>query len=193
MSADAAVSQHSTVDAKISLFRSLFRGRDDLYARRFASLRTGKTGYSPACANEWARGLCDKRAVRCQDCPSRRFLPLSDETIRQHLTGHDDRGREFVVGVYPMLLDETCFFLAIDFDKEGWRADIGAVRETCRQLGLPAAVERSRSGNGGHLWLFFAEALPAVLARKLGAHILTETMERRPEIGLDSYDRLFPN
>jgi superfamily II DNA or RNA helicase/very-short-patch-repair endonuclease len=193
MSADAGVSQHSTVDTKIALFRSLFRGRDDLYARRFASLRTGKTGYSPACANEWVRGLCDKRAVRCQDCPSRRFLPLSDETIRQHLTGRDERGREFVVGVYPMLLDETCFFLAIDFDKEGWRADIGAVRETCRQLGLPAAVERSRSGNGGHLWLFFAEALPAVLARKLGAHILTETMERRPEIGLDSYDRFFPN
>ena len=193
MSADAGVSQHSTVDTKIALFRSLFRGRDDLYARRFASLRTGKTGYSPACANEWARGLCDKRAVRCQDCPSRRFLPLTDETIRQHLSGHDDRGREFVIGVYPMLLDETCFFLAVDFDKEGWRADIGAVRETCRQLGLPAAVERSRSGNGGHLWLFFGEALPAVLARKLGAHILTETMERRPEIGLDSYDRFFPN
>jgi superfamily II DNA or RNA helicase len=193
MSADAAVSQHSAVAAKIALFRSLFRGRDDLYPRRFESLRTGKTGYSPACANEWVRGLCDKRAVRCQDCPSRRFLPLTDETIRQHLSGHDDCGREFVIGLYPMLLDETCFFLAADFDKQDWRADIGAVRETCRQLGLPAAVERSRSGNGGHLWLFFAEAIPAVLARKLGAHILTETMERRPDIGLDSYDRFFPN
>jgi len=193
MSADALVSQHSAVAAKIALFRSLFRGRDDLYPRRFASLRTGKTGYSPACANEWVRGLCDKRAVRCQDCASRRFLPLTDETIRQHLSGHDDCGREFVIGVYPMLLDETCFFLAVDFDKEAWRADIGAVRETCRQLGLPAAVERSRSGNGGHLWLFFAEAIPAVLARKLGAHILTETMEQRPDIGLDSYDRFFPN
>ncbi len=193
MSADAVVSQYSSVAAKIALFRSLFRGRDDIYARRFESTRTGKTGYSPACANEWVRGVCDKRAVRCQDCPSRRFLPLTDETIRQHLSGHDDRGREFVIGVYPMLLDETCFFLAVDFDKEGWRADIGAVRETCSQLALPAAVERSRSGNGGHLWLFFAEAIPAVLARKLGAHLLTETMERRPDIGLDSYDRFFPN
>jgi hypothetical protein len=193
MSADAAVSQHSAVAAKIALFRSLFRGRDDLYPRRFESLRTGKTGYSPACANEWVRVLCDKRAVRCQDCPSRRFLPLTDEAIRQHLSGHDDCGREFVIGVYPMLLDETCFFLAADFDKQDWRADVGAVRETCRQLGLPAAVERSRSGNGGHLWLFFVEAIPAVLARKLGAHILTETMERRPDIGLDSYDRFFPN
>jgi superfamily II DNA or RNA helicase/very-short-patch-repair endonuclease len=193
MRADAVVSQHSSVAAKIALFRSFFRGRDDLYPRRFESLRTGTAGYSPACANEWVRGVCDKRAVRCQDCPSRRFLPLTDETIRQHLSGQDDRGREFVVGVYPMLLDETCFFLAVDFDKEGWRADIGAVRETCRQLGLPAAVERSRSGNGGHLWLFFAEAIPAVLARKLGAHLLTETMEWRPDIGLDSYDRFFPN
>ena len=193
MSADAVVSHNSAVAAKIALFRSLFRGRDDLYPRLFASLRTGKTGYSPACANEWVRGLCDKRAVRCQDCPSRRFLPLTDETIRQHLCGHDDRGREFVIGLYPMLLDETCFLLAVDFDKEGWRADIGAVSETCRQFGLPAAVERSRSGNGGHLWLFFAEALPAVLARKLAAHILTETMERRPEVGLDSYDRFVPN
>ena len=97
------------------------------------------------------------------------------------------------MGVYPMLLDETCFFLAADFDKAAWQDDAGAFLETCRQKNLPAALERSRSGHGGHIWLFFDEAIPASLARKLGAHLLTETMERRPDIGLDSYDRFFPN
>lgn len=193
MNADAVVSRDSPPAAKIALFRSLFRGRDDVYPRRFESRKTGRSGYSPACANEWARGLCDKPAVRCSECPNRRFLPLTDETIREHLAGQDETGGEFVMGVYPMLLDESCFFLAADFDKESWQEDIRAVRETCLQMGLPAAVERSRSGNGAHLWLFFDAAIPAVLARKLGAHILTETMERRPDIGLDSYDRLFPN
>ena len=97
------------------------------------------------------------------------------------------------MGVYPMLLDETCFFLAADFDKATWQDDVAAFLETCRQMNLPAALERSRSGKGGHIWFFFNEAVPATLARKLGAHILTETMERRPDIGLDSYDRFFPN
>ena len=113
--------------------------------------------------------------------------------VRKHLSGRDDLGREFVMGVYPMLLDETCHFLAADFDGENWQADASAFLETCRQLDLPAALERSRSGNGGHVWLFFDEAISACLARKLGAHLLTETMERRPEIGLGSYDRFFPN
>jgi hypothetical protein len=113
--------------------------------------------------------------------------------IRWHLSGQDDQGRGFVMGVYPMLRDETCFFLAADFDKAAWQDDGGAFLETCRQKNLPAALERSRSGHGGHIWFFFDEAIPASLARKLGAHLLTETMERRPDIGLDSYDRFFPN
>ena len=114
-------------------------------------------------------------------------------SIRWHLSGRDDAGRDFVMGVYPMLQDETCFFLAADFDKTHWQEDAGAVLETCRRMNVPAALERSRSGNGGHVWLFFEEAIPAALARRLGSHILTETMERRPDIGLDSYDRFFPN
>ena len=97
------------------------------------------------------------------------------------------------MGVYPMLLDETCFFLAADFDKAAWQDDAAAFLETCRLMSLPVALERSRSGKGGHIWFFFDEAVPATLARKLGAYILTETMERRPDIGLDSYDRFFPN
>ena len=193
MSIQVILDRQASPAAKIALFRSFFRGREDVYPRRFESRKTGKSGYSPACVNEWVRDVCDKRAVKCAECPNRRFLPVTDETVHRHLSGQDETGREFVMGVYPMLLDETCFFLAADFDKENWRADVSAVLETCRQMELPAALERSRSGNGGHLWMFFEEAIPAVLARKLGAHILTATMERRPDIGLDSYDRFFPN
>ncbi len=187
------VNQFSASHAKIELFRSLFRGREDVYPRRFESRRTGKTGYAPACANEWVRGVCEKPRIKCGDCPNRRFLALTDDVVRWHLSGHDGDGQPFVAGVYPMLLDETCFFLAVDFDKTGWREDATAFIETCRRLSLPAALERSRSGRGGHVWLFFDEAVPAALARRLGSYILTETMERHPEAGLDSYDRLFPN
>jgi superfamily II DNA or RNA helicase/very-short-patch-repair endonuclease len=187
------VNQHSPAEAKIALFRSLFRGREDVYPRRFESRKTGRAGYSPACANEWVPGICEKPRIKCSECPHQRFLPVTDEVLRWHLSGQDDQGRGFVIGVYPMLLDETCFFLAADFDKAVWQEDAAAFLETCRQMNVPAALERSRSGHGGHIWFFFEEAIPAALARKLGAHILTETMEGRPDIGLDSYDRFFPN
>ncbi|MFV1968348.1 MAG: DEAD/DEAH box helicase family protein, partial [Pirellulaceae bacterium] len=190
---DALVDHRSSPEAKIALFRSLFRGRDDVYPRRFQSRKTGKSGYQPACANEWVRGVCDKPKVKCAACPNRNFLPVTEEVIRGHLSGRDADGRDFVMGIYPMLLDETCFLLAADLDKTHWQEDAAAILETCCQMGLAAALERSRSGNGGHVWLFFEEAIPAGLARRLGSHLLTETMERRPEIGLDSYDRFFPN
>ena len=189
----AGVNQHSPAEAKIVLFRSLFHGREDVYPRRFESRKTGRAGYSPVCGNEWVQGICEKPRIKCSECPHQRFLPVTDDVIRWHLQGHDDHSRDFVIGVYPMLLDETCFFLAADFDKTTWQDDVGAFLETCRQMNLPAALERSRSGRGGHIWFFFNEAVPATLARKFGAHILTETMERRPDIGLDSYDRFFPN
>src|SRR6266704_3521761 len=187
------VTQESPPAAKIELFRSLFRGREDVYPRRFESRKTGKAGYAPACANEWIRGVCEKPRIKCTDCPNRRFLQITDEVAGWHLSGRDDRGLDFVMGVYAMLHDETCFFLAVDFDDEEWQRDATAFLETCRRLDVPAVLERSRSGNGGHVWFFFEEAIPATLARKLGSHILTETMEHRPEIGLNSYDRLFPN
>ena len=187
------VNQTSPSQAKIALFRSLFRGRDDVYPRRFESRKTGKSGYAPACANEWVRGICEKPRIKCAECPNRRFLPVTDDVIRWHLSGHDADGQPFVAGVYPLLLDETCFFLAVDFDKAGWREDAAAFLDACRRLNLPAALERSRSGQGAHVWFFFEEAIPAALARRLGSHVLTETMEGRPDIGLDSYDRLFPN
>jgi superfamily II DNA or RNA helicase/very-short-patch-repair endonuclease len=189
----AGVNQHSPAEAKIALFRSLFHGREDVYPRRFESRKTGRAGYSPVCGNEWVQGICEKPRIKCSECPHQRFLPVTDDVIRWHLQGHDDHSRDFVMGVYPMLLDETCFFLAADFDKTTWQEDVAAFLETCRQMNLPAALERSRSGRGGHIWFFFNEPVPATLARKLGAHVLTETMERRPDIGLDSYDRFFPN
>ena len=135
-----SLDQTSSPEAKIALFRSLFRGRDDVYPRRFESRKTGKSGYAPACANEWVRGICEKPRIKCAECPNRRFLPVTDDVIRWHLSGCDDAGQRFVAGVYPMLLDETCFFLAVDFDKGGWLEDSTAFIETCRRMDVPAGA-----------------------------------------------------
>jgi superfamily II DNA or RNA helicase/very-short-patch-repair endonuclease len=188
-----AINDRSPPETKIALFRSLFRGREDVYARRFENRTSGTSGYSPVCGNEWVRGVCEKPRVKCAVCQYQQYLPITDSVIRRHLAGRDDRGMDFVMGVYPLLLDETCFFLAMDFDKRSWHEDSHAVLATCGQIGVPAALERSRSGSGGHVWIFFQGPVSASLARRLGAHILTETMEYRPEIGLESYDRFFPN
>ncbi len=186
----------SSQEDKIALFRSLFRGREDIYPRRFESLKTGKAGYQPACRNEWVKGICEKPRIRCEDCANRAFLPVTNEVVRNHLLGMDPQersGHDFTIGIYPMLLDETCWFLAADFDKATWQEDTKAFLETCKLFDVPAVLERSRSGNGGHIWIFFSEPIPAVLARKMGTFLLTQTLERRPEIGLDSYDRFFPS
>jgi hypothetical protein len=193
MESNPRIHRRSSPEDKITLFRSLFRGREDVYPRRFESRKTGKSGYAPACANEWVKGVCEKPKIKCAECQHRRFLPVTDEVIRCHLSGQDGNGWDFTMGVYPMLLDETCFFVVADFDKATWREDATAYIETCHAMNLAAALERSRSGNGGHVWLFFSEAIPAALARKLATSVLTETMERRPDVGLDSYDRFFPN
>jgi len=115
--------------------------------------------------------------------------------VPNHLQGFDPQdkaGRNFTIGVYPMLPDETCWFSAADFDKASWQEDAGAFLETCLLLNVPAALERSRSGNGEHIWMFFAEPVPAALARTMGTFLLSQTMERRQEIWLDSYDRFSP-
>ena len=187
------INQSSSTSEKIALFLSLFRGRADVYPRRFQNRKTQKSGYAPACKNEWVRNICQKPRIKCLDCGNRQFIPVSEEVIFWHLQGTDNKGDEFVMGVYPMLLDETCYFLAADFDKSGWENDAIAFLKTCLRMNLPAVLERSRSGKGAHVWLFFEEAIAAGLARRLGALILTDTMESNPQLGLDSYDRFFPN
>jgi len=191
----AQVSGVSSASEKVALFASLFRGRTDVYARRWENRGLGRSGFQPACANEWAAGLCDKRRAKCGTCRNRQLLPLTPGVIHDHLRGGREDGseREFVVGIYPLLADETCHLLAIDFDGPAWQEDAKAVVGACRELAVPVGLERSRSGNGAHLWLFFSDPVPAALARKLGSLLLTRAMESRPEIGLSSYDRLFPS
>ncbi len=193
---EGKITRQSPEDQKIALFRSLFRGREDVFPKRFESKTTGKSGYQPACRNEWKSGICQKPKIKCAVCDRRDLIPVSDEIIRHHLLGGDpaDRiKRDFIIGVYPLLEDESCWFLAADFDKDAWKEDVSVFMETCKSFDIPVALERSRSGNGGHVWIFFSEPIPATLARKLGSFIITQTMERRPEIGLDSYDRFFPS
>ncbi len=182
-----AVTNRSGASEKIALFRSLFLGREDVFPTRWQNTRTGKAGYAPACGNEWKSGICGKPRVKCGACPHQAFLTVTDEVIDGHL-----RGRQ-TIGTYPMLSDGTCRFLVADFDKQTWLQDAGALLAVCRSKQVPSALERSRSGHGGHVWIFFAEPLPAMLARRLGAHLLTETMQRNPGIGFESYDRLFPS
>lgn len=194
-----SINNFSPSSEKIRLFRELFRGRDDVYARRFESAKTGKSGYQPACAHEWKRGICHKPQVKCIDCEHRSFWVVTDEVIRQHLLGEipaespGGSSKPFVVGLYPLLTNETCWFLVSDFDKQNWLLDAGAFLETCREECIPAYLERSRSGNGGHIWIFFSEPIPARIARNLGVALMTKTLDRRPDLGLDSFDRFFPN
>jgi superfamily II DNA or RNA helicase len=173
---------------KVSLFRSLFRGRLDVFPTRFVSKKTGNPGYAPACANKWEPGLCLlKSGGKCGDCANQAFIPIDDQVVTDHLKGRH------VIGCYPLLEDETCWFLAVDFDKNSWKEDVTAFAETSRSLSLPVAIERSRSGNGAHAWLFFTAPVSANLARRLGCYLITETMARRHELSMKSYDRLFPN
>ncbi len=172
---------------KVRLFRALFKGREDVFPTRFVSKKTEKSGYAPACANKFVPGICELPKVKCGECPNQAFTHVGDQVVLDHL-----RGRH-VMGVYPLLEDESCWFLAVDFDKSSWQDDVGAFIETSRAIGVPVAVERSRSGNGAHAWFFFAMPLAASVARKMGCYLLTETMARRHQLSMRSYDRLFPN
>jgi len=175
-----------SIKDKIALFRRLFRGRDDVYPKRWESAK-GKSGYAPVCGNEWKPGVCHKPRVKCGECSKRLLLPVSDEVIFSHLSGKQ------TIGIYPLLNDDHCCFLAVDFDKQEWRDDAGAFMQSCRELDIPAALEVSRSGNGAHIWLFFAAPVPAREARLLGAALISHTCERTRQLSLASYDRLFPN
>lgn len=172
---------------KVALFRRLFRGRTDVYPIRWEGKTSGRAGYTPACANEWRAGVCEKPRIKCGDCSNRLLIPLSDAVIYDHLAG------EHTVGVYPLLEDESCYFLAVDFDEAQWRDDALAFMKSCDELGIPAALEISRSGNGAHAWVFFAGRVSARDARRLGTAVITHTCTRTRQLKLESYDRLFPN
>ena len=175
-----------TPQRKVELFASLFRGREDVFPHRWEKLAKGKSGWCPRCDNEWKDG-CNKPRVKCGECPNQAF-PVPDEgELLKHL-----RGRH-VMGVYPLLAGDMCWLLAIDLDECSWRADVMALRAACLALGLVPAVERSRSGEGAHVWFFFTESVQAALARRFGLMLLTDAMARSPTLGMASYDRLFPS
>jgi len=171
---------------KIRLFMSLFKGRDDVYAKRWDT-KEGRAGYAPVCLNEWKPGFCGKPEVKCASCAHRLYATLDEKVIEAHLRG------KLVAGVYPLRQDEKCHFLAIDFDKDGWQEDVATLKDVCTAFDVPAAIERSRSGHGAHAWFFFADPVAASLARKFGSALLTHAMSRRHQIKFKSYDRFFPN
>lgn len=184
---ESNVHQYSTVEDKLALYQSYFRGRDDVYPIRWSN-KQGKSGYSPFCANEWT-SVCEKPRVKCSVCKHQSFMPLTNEVLSSHLDARQDR----TIGIYPMLPDETCRFLAMDFDKHDWKQDVTAVMQLCRSHEIPALLERSRSGNGGHIWIVFSQNIEAATARRFGMTLLSLTMNKRYQIGMESYDRLFPN
>lgn len=182
---EKTVHQYSP-DEKISLFRRLFCGRTDVYPVRWES-KKGGAGYSPACENEWRPGVCGKPRIKCGVCKQRKLLPVTDRVIYNHLAG------KHTIGIYPLLKDDRCYFLATDFDESSWQDDALAFMQSCKELGVPAALEISRSGQGAHTWIFFSDAVSATEARKLGAALISYTCSRTRQLSLESYDRFFPN
>ncbi|MDR3382259.1 TOTE conflict system archaeo-eukaryotic primase domain-containing protein [Cupriavidus basilensis] len=180
-------SSRLSTDDKVALFRRLFRGRTDAYPIRWESRTSGRAGYAPACANEWRTGVCEKPRIKCSDCGNRLLIPLSESVIYDHLAG------AHTVGVYPLLEDDSCYFLAVDFDKAEWREDARAFVQSCDELGVPISLEISRSGQGVHAWVFFTSKVSARDARRLGTAIISHACARTRQLKLESYDRLFPN
>lgn len=182
-----SININSTSEEKIKLYRSLFYGRNDVFALRFDNESKNKSGYKPHCTNEWKHGLCNKSEIKCSDCDFRKFKSLEDNDIIEHLSGQK------TIGLYPLLQNDKCKFLAIDFDGNSYKNDVLLVVDAFNKFNISTSIERSRSGDGCHLWIFFDEEILAKTARYFGNLILNYTLENNVGLDLGSYDRLFPN
>lgn len=207
LSKECIVNKNITTE-QIDLFITLFHGRTDVYAKRFIN-KAGNVGYSPACSSFWKEGCPKKygRKIKCAECPNQNWIKLSRKLLREHLEGHKEDCTD-VIGIYPMLADETCNFLVFDFDnhdktketneEEGanpnsfWLDDVNAMRSICQYNDVDVLIERSRSGKGAHVWLFFEEAIPVALARRFGSALLTKGAESVNQRDFKSYDRMLP-
>ena len=179
-----------TAEDKVALFLSLFRCRKSVYPKFWENQKQDKKGYSPACSNEWVRNLCGKPPhgkIKCSDCTNQAFPELDSLAVKNHLQG------QHTIGTYAITENDMCTFLAADFDGDGWQADISAYKRAAASMGVHASVERSKSGKGGHAWVFFTTHIPAKIARRLGTAILSRSLQERHSLSLKTYDRFFPN
>ncbi len=174
-------------EEKIALFLTLFSGRKSVFPKLWENQKKGSKGYSPACRNEWITGTCEKPRIKCGDCNNQAFYALDEKAVKEHLQGIH------TIGTYAIRENDTCTFLATDFDGEGWKEDISAYKLAARDLGVSVEIERSRSGNGGHAWIFFSDPIPARMARQLGTIIVSRACALKPAISLETFDRFFPN
>jgi hypothetical protein len=172
------VDSRSSAEAKVAFFRALFAARTDIYAERWQSQRTGRSGWLPAVRGGWNKGVQHR---------DRHYLPLSAAVITAHLSGQKH------IGLYPLLDGDSCCWLAADFDGQAAMLDALAYVKAARSSGVPAALEVSRSGVGAHVWIFFAAPVPAETARRMGFGLIREAMALRGRMDLSSYDRLFPS
>ena len=204
----ARIKKFDVTDKIASDFFMMFcRGRKDLYDLRYTNPKTGKNGYYTQCFNRWDRGchIQKKDGVRCKDCELRAYKPVTLPLIKAHMNGTDPNGND-VVAIYPMLENNLCQLLVFDFDNhakgaeqedyanidDGWKEEINALRRICKNLDVDAVVERSRSGRGAHLWIFFKEMIPARLARKFGFALLEKGAESVNLKSFKYYDRMIP-
>ena len=204
----ARIKKFDVTDKIASDFFMMFcRGRKDLYDLRYTNPKTGKNGYYTQCFNRWDRGchIQKKDGVRCKDCELRAYKPVTLPLIKAHMNGTDPNGND-VVAIYPMLENNLCQLLVFDFDNHAkgaeqedyaniddrWKEEINALRRICKNLDVDAVVERSRSGRGAHLWIFFKEMIPARLARKFGFALLEKGAESVNLKSFKYYDRMIP-
>jgi len=183
-----AVDDTSSNKEKVELYLSLFRGREDVCAKRWVSNKTGNVGYSPYCLNEWISGLCGKKdRIKCSKCQNKKFIGLDKNTLRKHFKGEE------TLGLYPVDQEDKCYFIVMDFDKDNWQEEIITVVSVCKESNISYYVERSRSGDGGHIWYFFKEKMTASKARKFALNILDIAMDKDSNISFKAYDRLIPS